>query len=382
MLPFRHYMIESKNTHLEHVEDWVLNAGYEGGSDAISVLDEIVTNLSGGSVVVTTKWDGSLALFAGIDPASKKFFVGTKAVLSKNPKLNFTNQDIDRHHAGNPALQDILKIALTHVRKLGIRNVLQGDVIFVRRWMKVKQIDGEEMLLFKPNTVVYGVPSKSDLAQDIMNSHIGVVWHTSYSGGKTVPEMKAKLNPNIRSLNRVKEVWFDDATIKNASKIVQFTKAEQSKIKSYLGVAASSLRSAGDFANELASNTVSNHLKTFDNSLIKSGRRLDSKAVDELVEFLDQKYKSQAGKDRSIGLLKTNKSKFLAILKHRQAVDKAKMVILKRLERIGSFAAFVETPDGYKVGAQEGFVALSSKSGKVVKLVDRLTFSRLNFTGH
>jgi hypothetical protein len=39
----------------------------------------------------------------------------------------------------------------------------------------------------------------------------------------------------------------------------------------------------------------------------------------------------------------------------------------------------LRTPNGYKVTAPEGFVAVDSDAG-AVKLVDRLEFSRANFT--
>ena len=40
---------------------------------------------------------------------------------------------------------------------------------------------------------------------------------------------------------------------------------------------------------------------------------------------------------------------------------------------------FLKTNDGFKVTDQEGFVAIDS-SGTAVKLVDRLEFSKANFT--
>ena len=43
------------------------------------------------------------------------------------------------------------------------------------------------------------------------------------------------------------------------------------------------------------------------------------------------------------------------------------------------FASFIKTSDGYKVTAPEGFVAIDHV-GKALKLVDRMEFSRANFT--
>jgi len=49
------------------------------------------------------------------------------------------------------------------------------------------------------------------------------------------------------------------------------------------------------------------------------------------------------------------------------------------LERAENIGTFIRTPDGYRVTAPEGFVAIDH-IGKAMKLVDRLEFSRANFT--
>ena len=57
----------------------------------------------------------------------------------------------------------------------------------------------------------------------------------------------------------------------------------------------------------------------------------------------------------------------------------AKTIIIRKLERAESIGTFLKTPNGYKVTAPEGFVAID-RVGKAMKLVDRLEFSRANFT--
>ena len=52
--------------------------------------------------------------------------------------------------------------------------------------------------------------------------------------------------------------------------------------------------------------------------------------------------------------------------------------IVKKLEQIRVMDTFEETPDGYEVTGEEGFVAVD-RMGNALKLVDRLEFSRLNF---
>ena len=56
----------------------------------------------------------------------------------------------------------------------------------------------------------------------------------------------------------------------------------------------------------------------------------------------------------------------------------AKTLIIRKLERAENIGTFIRTPNGYRVTAPEGFVAIDH-IGKATKLVDRLEFSRANF---
>ena len=81
----------TKNTHLEHLEDEILNLGEAGATKSVEMLRGLLALLAGsskGDVKITTKWDGAPAIFAGTDPSDNKFFVGTKGVFNKNAKLN------------------------------------------------------------------------------------------------------------------------------------------------------------------------------------------------------------------------------------------------------------------------------------------------------
>ena len=84
----------SKNTHLEHLEDELINNGYAGGLNAIKFLESL-RDMLGTQVTgtrITTKWDGAPAIVCGIDPQTDRFFVGTKSVFNKfNPCLLYTS---------------------------------------------------------------------------------------------------------------------------------------------------------------------------------------------------------------------------------------------------------------------------------------------------
>ena len=103
MYTFKDYLlhVESKNTHLEHVEDELINLGKGGVERAFAMFTGLLDTLQGHTaepIDITTKWDGAPAIFAGTDPGDGKFFVGTKAVFGKIPKMNKRITDINRHH--------------------------------------------------------------------------------------------------------------------------------------------------------------------------------------------------------------------------------------------------------------------------------------------
>ena len=233
MFTFDGFLTEQKNLHLEHLEDEVLNNGVVGTRGAINFLQSLRDMLAGNaksSVNVTVKWDGAPAIFAGINPENDQFFVGTKGVFNKNAKINYSHDDIDRNHPSS-GLNQKLKVALTELSKLGIKDVIQGDMMFTQEDLNKETIDGKPYITFQPNTIVYAVPMES--ASQILKSSMGIVFHTTYSG-KTIEDMSASFDVNLRGLSKNSGVWFSDASYKDTSGTINFNKEETKKITSIL----------------------------------------------------------------------------------------------------------------------------------------------------
>ena len=168
---------------MEHLEDSVFNAGSKGVKDAVQFLNSVMDMLRGSAksgVNITVKWDGAPAIFCGKNPENGKFFVATKSLFNKTPKINYTHDDIRANHSGG--LVDRLHVALNHLSKLGIDGIVQGDMMFMNDDLESESIDGEEHITFTPNTITYAVPKDSDLAKRIERARIGIVFHTKYSG--------------------------------------------------------------------------------------------------------------------------------------------------------------------------------------------------------
>ena len=93
-----------KNLHLEHIEDEILNYGVDGGRASINFVRSLRDMFAGAtrsSINMTVKWDGAPAIFAGVDPADGKFFVGKKSVFNVEPQVLKTNADIDKYTSGD-----------------------------------------------------------------------------------------------------------------------------------------------------------------------------------------------------------------------------------------------------------------------------------------
>ena len=75
-MQFKEFISEQKNTHMTHIEDKVLYGGVDGTRQAIMALRSLRDMLGGQhDGRVSVKWDGAPAVFAGIDPRDRRFFV-------------------------------------------------------------------------------------------------------------------------------------------------------------------------------------------------------------------------------------------------------------------------------------------------------------------
>ena len=222
-----------KNLHLEHLEDEILNYGVSGGRAAINFLQSLRDMLSGSSrssTNMTVKWDGAPAIFAGIDPEDGKFFVAKKSVFNVSPKLYKTDAEIDADLSGD--LNAKFKVALAELSKLGIKGVIQGDLMFTDD-LSTETIEGVSYYTFQPNTIVYAVPVDSDLGKVMKTAKVGVVWHTTYTGS-ALQDMKASFGVDISKLTKTSSVWMDDATYKDVSGKATFTQKETDAVTKIL----------------------------------------------------------------------------------------------------------------------------------------------------
>ena len=251
MFKFNDYYIVNEsggsklNTHLEHLEDELLNFGHQGAERIINFISGLKSSLEGHSdqaYNITTKWDGAPAIICGRDPSDGRFFVGTKSVGNVNKPIRikmihvgdafghpwmtkreigsrgdnleklgfdlyvdekkkkrktatqlFKDQgrrvlDISYWYDEQAGLKEKIQLAWEHLRHLNITDfMLQGDLLYTPGSIKQVTIPDQsgnpiEYIKFRANTITYAVPLDSNFAKKLLKSKIGIVFHTMYIG--------------------------------------------------------------------------------------------------------------------------------------------------------------------------------------------------------
>lgn len=385
---------------MEHVEDLLLDGGVAGARKAIDFLTDLRDMLAGhakSKVTATVKWDGAPAIFCGIDPRDGKFFVAKKGVFNKEPKVYKTAAEIDADTSGDLAAK--LKVALTEFSKLGIKSgVYQGDLMFTDD-LKKETIDNEAYITFHPNTIVYAVPVDSELGKRIRAAKIGVVWHTTYTGD-SFESMKASFGKSIvQHLKQTPSVWMDDANYKDYSGTATFTAEETKEVNAALakaetlfkGIKAETLNGISQDADLLLA------VKTFGNTKIRKGEEIVNTVsyVKELFNYIYDKYQKEIDTKKTEKGRASNEEKRKKILSffanHPQneiakifelanLLVRAKHLIIAKMNQAGHISTFIKTSTGFKVTGVEGFVAIDHLTGGAVKIIDRMEFSKSNFS--
>ena len=395
-MQFREYITEQKNTHMTHIEDKVLYGGVNGTREAILALRslrDMVGGVHDGRVSV--KWDGAPAVFAGIDPRDGKFFVAKKGIFNKSPKVYKTDADIDADTSGD--LNTKMKLALEHLPSLGIRGVVQGDFLFSSRDVKTKKIKGKSYITFHPNTIVYAIPSGTQMAREVKSAKIGIVWHTTYKG-RSFETMRASYGVDVSRFRKTRNVWSQDAMLRDMTGYTM-SKTDTEEVNGHLS-------NAGRIFNQISSTTLrelednqdlAKTIETYNNTFVRKGQVVQNTRshVAGLIRFIENRYKKEIDSRKTEAGKATQRGKLAEVLKFfsdenkdnlqkmfdlQKAIILAKLKIINILNKLNNYDTFLKTRNGYRTTDQEGYVAIDQLGGDAVKIVDRMEFSFANFS--
>jgi hypothetical protein len=370
---------ENKLTHLEHLEDHVVNDGDKGFAHAFHNLKDVHDLLSGkhNNTTVTTKYDGSPSIVFGHHPENGKFFVASKSAFNKTPKLNYTPDDIEQNHGHAPGLVNKLNDALKHLKKVAPKEgVYQGDVMY----SKHDVIDDGEKFHFKPNTITYSAKKDSEEGNKIKHAKFGVVVHTAYKGS-TLNDLKAQYNADTSHFGHHDDVHLISPSHDFSNN--KYSEKEKDLFNSHLNSATKAFNSAHkDF--HTAVHPYTEHLKTYINSTVRDQTKpsvegfknhLQNRFVKDITKLKTGSAIERKNKEMKSHLsqISTNKPHFKSALDIHHHLQQAKNVLVNALSRNTKFEHSIA---GQKA-KPEGFVSV--RNNRPTKLVDRSEFSRANF---
>ena len=398
-MKFSTFITEQKNTHMEHLEDLMFNDGVDGTRQAINFLQDLRDMLAGSSsqkVDTTVKWDGAPAIFAGVDPADGKFFVAKKGLFNKEPDMYKTTGDMSKLSGD---LKAKFVIALREFKKLGFKKgtVYQGDLMFSGRDIKTQTIDGTSYYTFHPNTIVYAIPVDSALGKKIKAASIGVVWHTTYTGTK-IENMRASFGKGIaKKLRNSRTVWSVDAEYKDVTGQAVFNATETKALTAHLSKAGTLFRQVSKKQFDIIKDNedLKQKIKTYNNTFVRAGEPFPDPSAHAkgLYTYIDGWYQNEINKKKTPKGKETwtakrdavmkdvfaNVTELVVMFKLMNELVQAKKMVIDKMQKASAMKTFLKTSNGFRVTGEEGYVAID-KVGTAVKIVDRLEFSKANFS--
>lgn len=383
-----------KNVHSTHIEDLCITDKKQGISKALGgilhIKKQFGVSKSNKLPSVTIKIDGAPAIIAGW--INNNFFVSSKSLFNKEPKINFSNEDIDKNHTGG--LAEKLKLALKYLKSVIPKGkIYQGDFLFDSSSRESKNINGIESWVWQPNTIQYSVDKNTPLGKRIGAAKFGIIFHTEYmSNGIDISSIHLKgFGVKEEDLNKSKDVWFIDAYHHDMGSITAFSNNELKEFNTCEKLILS-LQSSVDWNYD---EETKKQIMTFINTYIRDNKiqptpEIKAKEFKEYIlrksEDLINSKKSEKGKESETKKWKTvieysNKEKSLiALFKIHDALTSMKMLIIKKLDSIKEIKTFlVKTNGDIIVTGNEGFV-LTKTSASGAKFVDRYSFSLANFS--
>lgn len=377
---------QDKLKHLEHPEDHPLNAGEAGYQHAVKTLHATHQAMHGApsDAHVTSKWDGSPSIVFGHHPTTNKFFVASKSAFNKDPKINYSKEDIQKNHGHAPGLVDKLHHALQHLPKVAPKKgVYQGDLMYSGKDVKSKGTEHQ----FKPNTITYGVDKGSPEGRKVGASKLGIVVHTQYSG-KDLESMKAGFKPDTHKFTEHPDVNIISHTM-DASKS-HMSPQDQKDFEHHMGEAEKQHQQLKKSRGYDALQKHGEALKTHINAQVRTGEEpshagykahISGKAEKDLAKLKTEKGKSarQTAQNTSMKQIDKDKPHIDAGLKLHHHLQQAKNALSHGLNSAHSdYKTYLSDNEGKQTPSKgEGHVVTVNNMPS--KIVDRAEFSRANF---
>ena len=200
-------------------------------------------------------------------------------------------------------------------------------------------------------------------------------------------------------MTTTKDVWFRDAYFVDASGTATFTNEETIEITGILSDAGRLFQSINPLTlNRIsASDVILTYIKTFNNTKVRAGEKIANTVahVEGLFHYIHDKFqkdidakKTEKGKTASEEKRKKllyffshfDKKEIVKIFDLTNLLVDAKHMIIDKMNEAGHISTFLKTTNGFQTTGVEGFVAIDHLTGGAVKIVNRMEFSKSNFS--
>ena len=369
---------ETRNTHSTHLEDLLVFFGVKDGLQKIKKFLNNFIKTKGKEI--TLKIDGSPAIIFGKNPENGKFFISTKSLFNKTPKICYTEEDVERNYGDIPNVVKILSECLEELEKLNIKEIYQADFLFDLDSLSMKEIDGEEYITFTPNTITYGVKLGTQTAKEVSKAKVGVAVHTMYKGDSISNLSNEKCTEFPYSS---KDVYVMPITVKIDNSGNKKLSADYKELETL----------SKDYDKDFTDN-FKDLFAIFSNNLVKNDKLnilSDEKQIEEeFKKFLNDMFQKEKDKRKSEDGKKKIEEKEQSMIAYLDEVDfatfaklydsamKLKTDVLSVLNDSQSdIKTFFKNGETYEPTAHEGFV--TQELGIPVKIVNRTEFSKRNF---
>ena len=300
--------------------------------------------------------------------------MASKSAFNKNPKINYTEADIDRNHGHAPGLSSKLKDALNHLKKVAPKKgMYQGDLMHTS---EDHQVHPDGSVSFTPNTITYTAHGKE--AEKVKRSKVGVVVHTKYDEhGRATPnvsdsEFKEHPDVHLHTAN------FDTSK-------VNYPPEAQRQFEQHMHAARDvHLKNPDMYKHIERHGGDGGHLATYINQTVRDGSTPNTedfkKHVMDKYHKMADKVKTEKSKQEKVGQgegqlahVDAHKQHYDALFKMHQHLQQAKNTLVRSLESSkGGYDYHINGEES----KPEGYVV--NHKGEPTKLVNRAEFARQN----
>lgn len=382
-------------THISHLEDLIIDRGTDGATRAIEFIKVFLNDHhQHDSFVVTKKIDGAPAIVFGVDPTSKKFFVSTKSIFNKTPRVCFSERDIDEmFDAQAEGLINKLKTCYKFLKSIVKSGIYQGDLLYAAPSdLKHVKIDGNDLLTFRANTITYAVDPRSSYGKAITRSELGLVVHTSYTG--EIGQLSPVYHVDLSVFKKDPNVFLIGNRVHDISEELHLDDHDKKAINGYIRAASTHLKNLSDEFLETMKNTpkLRTNIHRFVNQRVKNGDFVA--ATDEFVSSFKkwmtddniaatETFKKSANREASRKAHQelmdaAPDAQLRTLFAFMEQIAEAKKIIISKLTEISGMTSYINDGAWNKIPG-EGLVIVDAIGHDIVKLVDRQTFSKANF---